>query len=51
METENNVTKSIGLINSSDGFFSNRLKAFVETVFSSRPTKIFLTVEDDVNFK
>lgn len=47
METSDNVTKNIGQINSSTGFLSNKLKASFETVSSTKPTKIFLTAEDD----
>lgn len=51
METDNNVTKNIGQINSSTGFLSNKLKASFETVSSIRPTRIFLTAEDDANIQ
>lgn len=49
METSDNATKNIGQINSSTGFLSNRLKASFETVSSVKPTKIFLTAEDDAS--
>jgi hypothetical protein len=51
METANNVTKNIGQINSSTGFLSSKLKASFETVSSSKPTKIFLTAEDDASIQ
>src|SRR5690349_19820557 len=51
METSDNVTKNIGQINSSTGFLSNKLKAFFETVSSTKPTKIFLTAEDDAGIQ
>jgi hypothetical protein len=49
MESDNNAAKNIGMINSSTGFMSNKLKASFETVSSTKPTKIFLTAEDDGN--
>lgn len=49
METRENATLNIGQINSSTNFLSNKLKASFSTVSSSRPTKIFLTAEDDGN--
>jgi len=51
MESSDNVTKNIGQINSSTGFLSNKLKASFETVSSTRPTKIFLTAEDDAGIQ
>ena len=51
METANDVTKNIGNINSSTGFLSNKLKASFETVSSTKPTKIFLTAEDDASIQ
>jgi hypothetical protein len=51
METNNNVTKNIGQINSSTGFLSSKLKASFETVSSTKPTKIFLTAEDDAGIQ
>ena len=51
METADNVTKNIGQINSSTGFLSNKLKASFETVSSTKPTKIFLTAEDDAGIQ
>jgi hypothetical protein len=51
METSDNVTKNIGQINSSTGFLSNKLKASFETVSSTKPTKIFLTAEDDASIQ
>lgn len=49
METEDNVTKNIGQINTSTGFLSKKLKATFESVSPVKPTKIFLTAEDDAN--
>jgi len=51
METANNSTKNIGQINSSTGFLSGKLKASFETVSSTKPTKIFLTAEDDAGIQ
>ncbi len=47
METNENATLNIGQINSSSNFMSKKLKASFSAVSSSRPTKIFLTAEDD----
>ncbi|MEO6229879.1 MAG: hypothetical protein ABJB11_13860 [Ferruginibacter sp.] len=47
METASDGTKNIGQINSSTGFLSSKLKASFEAVSSFKPTKIFLTAEDD----
>ena len=47
METDNNATQNIGQINTSTGFFGGKHKSSFETVSSSKPTKIFLTAEDD----
>jgi hypothetical protein len=43
------VTKNIGRITSSSGTFSKKLKASFETVTSDKPTKIFITAEDDID--
>lgn len=51
METDENATKNIGQINSSTGFLSSKLKASFETVSSAKPTKIFITAEDDANIQ
>lgn len=51
METEDNVTKNIGQINSSTGLLSSKLKASFETVSSIKPTKIFITAEDDASIQ
>ncbi len=47
METDDNATQNIGQINTSTGFMSSKLKASFETVSSVKPTKIFITAEDD----
>ena len=40
-------TQNIGQIESSSGTFSSKLKASFETVTSYKPSKIFITAEDD----
>ena len=47
METSEEATKNIGQIKSSSGFISKQLKASFETVSSLKPTRIFITAEDD----
>ena len=40
---------NIGKLNSSTSMFSKKLTASFETVSSTKPIKIFITAEDDVN--
>ncbi len=47
MESDRDNYKNIGQINSSTSLLSKRLKASFETVSSAKPTKIFITAEDD----
>lgn len=47
MVTDNQETKNIGQISSGSSMFSNKLKANFSTSSSTRPTKIFITSEDD----
>jgi hypothetical protein len=47
MESDQAYVKNIGQINSSTNFLSNRLKSSFETVSSIKPTKIFITAEND----
>jgi hypothetical protein len=47
MESKENPTRNIGQINTSGSFLSSKLRSSFETVSSDRPTKIFLTAEDD----
>jgi hypothetical protein len=47
METDLEPTKNIGQINSSSGFLSKRLKASFDAVSAIKPTRIFITAEDD----
>lgn len=49
--TENNITKNIGQIVSSTGTLSSKLKASFETVSSFKPTKIFITAENEANIQ
>jgi hypothetical protein len=49
MVTDQDMTRNIGQIKTSSGTFSKNLKATFETVTSFRPTKIFITAEDDPN--
>jgi hypothetical protein len=51
MVTDNNITKNIGQIISSSGTLSSKLKASFETVSSFRPTKIFITAENEANIQ
>jgi hypothetical protein len=47
MVTDQDLTRNIGRINTSTNMFSKKLKASFETVSSLKPTKIFLTAEDN----
>lgn len=47
METGSNGTQNLGQINSSTGFLSSKLKASFEAISSFKPTKIFITAEND----
>lgn len=47
MESGNRMVKNIGQIVSDSGFMSQTLKASFEAVSSTKPTKIFITAEDD----
>lgn len=47
MESNDARLKNIGQINSSTGFLSKRLKASFETVSSVKPSKLFITAEED----
>jgi hypothetical protein len=49
METDQQLVKNIGKIDSDNKMFSNKLKASFETVSPTKPTKIFITAEDDVS--
>jgi hypothetical protein len=47
MVTDRDMTKNIGQLNSSVSFFSKRLTGSLNTVSSIKPTKIFITAEND----
>ncbi len=47
MESNNQPVKNLGQINSSTKMFSKSLKASFESVSPVKPTKIFITVEDN----
>lgn len=47
METDQDVAKNIGQVNSSTSFLSKRLKASFDAVSAIKPTRIFITAEDD----
>jgi hypothetical protein len=47
MESGNDRVKNIGQIKSASSFWSKALNADLKTVSSSKPTKIFITAEDD----
>lgn len=47
MITKKDNIKNIGQLNSSSGFLSSKLKASFSTVSAFKPTKIFITAEDD----
>lgn len=49
METDQQPAKNIGKIDSDNKMFSNKLKASFESVSPTKPTKIFITAEDDVS--
>lgn len=51
METDDHATQNIGQISTSTGFFGGKRKSSFETVSSSKPTKIFLTAEDDAKLQ
>lgn len=47
MESEQNTAQNIGKINSSMGKVLKKLKANFETASAIKPTRIFITAEDD----
>lgn len=49
IETDEQMPKNIGQLNSSSSTFSKTLKASFKSVSSSKPTKVFITAEDDEN--
>jgi hypothetical protein len=49
METDETFIKNLGQIKTSDGIFSKALKATFKTVTTFKPTRVFITAEDDEN--
>ena len=49
METDESIVKNIGQIKSDSKFISSKLKASFETVTAFKPTKIFITAEDNAD--
>lgn len=49
MENEEGRVKNMGRINSSHEMISKKLKASFETVTPFKPTKIYITAEDEAN--
>ncbi len=47
--TDEDVTRNVGQIKSSTSMLSSKLKASFETVSANKPTKVFITAEDDGN--
>jgi hypothetical protein len=47
MEAENSMVKNIGQIKSDSKFLSSKLKASFETVTAVKPSKIYITAEND----
>lgn len=47
IETEQSGLKNLGQLNSGTGFLSNTLKAELNTVTPYKPTRLFITAEDD----
>lgn len=51
IETENNLTKNLGQIESSSGFLSKKLKISFKTVSPFNPVKVYITAEDRPNIQ
>ena len=51
MNADNQMTKSLGQINSNSGWLSDKSKASFEAVSEFKPTKVFITEEDDAAAK
>lgn len=49
METENSMVKNIGQIKSDSNFLSSKLKASFETVTPVKPSRIYITAEDNAD--
>lgn len=51
METDGNGTKNIGQLKTSSSMLSKTLKSFLKTVSAFKPTKIFITAEDEASIQ
>ena len=51
METDGNGTKNIGQLKTSSSMLSKTLKSSLKTVSAFKPTKIFITAEDDASIQ
>lgn len=51
METERNEMSNLGQLNSSSSLFSRKLKASFKTVSTIKPSKIFITAENDASLQ
>jgi hypothetical protein len=49
METEDNSVKNIGQIQPSTGLLSKTMKAALKATATSKPTRVFITAEDNGN--
>ena len=49
METEQNGTKNIGQLKTSSSLLSKTMKSSLKTESSSKPTRFFITAEDQAN--
>lgn len=49
MVATDNSTKNLGQLNTSENFMSKNLNASFETVSGTKPVKIFITAENEVN--
>lgn len=51
METSGNSTQNIGQIKTASGFLSKSMKSSFQTTSSSKPTKIYITAEDNSDIR
>ncbi len=49
MLTDQGRTENLGLLNTAGGMFSKKLKASLETSSSYKPSKVFITAEENTN--